>query len=526
MALTQQQKIAIAHAYAPILYFHPEEEFVPIRPEFYFGAAALWEGSPPTDMKKDWGHDKSAFPRQPRIPRFGISLDPNQDTEGTADSDNDGVNEWYLGHVHTDGVRQYLLTNSEIEHWLDSSGWAEAQDVTETSKNDRCNKAGALDKWREQGLTRVYSDWYYAEVQETSDLERILLSLEGFNGKPFETILRELLGEIWVVWYYFLYPIHEEYLRRCEQVFDVAHRGDYEGDWSAVGVVIQQPATLPWDHGGAFPQPLYVGYGVRLRGLSKEVFPDLFKQGMIIRPWGDVQRIPGTFHPRVFVTKGYHNNYSLPGDKDPSEGELLSIPLEHLVCEITEEVDEVANDAKETLEDIEETFKDSVITIAKIVAGSAIGFGLGGGLGSALGAFAGAVAGVIEALSTSNTDDVPSEEIRQGLEREPGPPDRSYGLVLKPADVANPLLPPAPPAHPQAETAVAIRNWLGTDADRLVDRSSQIWWPSDSQRKGYDGRWGVRCENDPNNRRSGIKFPDFRRALLNDLAVHLAKTTA
>ena len=29
MALTQQQKIAIAHAYAPILYFHSEEEFVP-----------------------------------------------------------------------------------------------------------------------------------------------------------------------------------------------------------------------------------------------------------------------------------------------------------------------------------------------------------------------------------------------------------------------------------------------------------------------------------------------------------------
>jgi hypothetical protein len=517
MALTQQQKIAIAQAYAPLLYFHPEEEFVPIHPEFYIKGSALWEGLPPTDQKKDWGEHKTVWPRRPSIPKLGISIDPNQDTQGTSDPDGDGVNEWYLGHTFPDGIQRYLLSNSDMEHWLDSAGWAESQDVTQTSKNDRCNKAGALEKWQETGSTRVFSDWYYAEVQESTDIERLLLSLEGNNGKPVNTILKELLGDIWVVWYYFLYPIHEEYWRRCDQVFDIAHQGDYEGDWNAVAVVIKKPAPLPWDSGGTFQPPLYVGYGVRQRGLSKDIFPDLIKQAMVIRPWDEVPRIPGSNHPRVFVTKGYHNNYSQPGDKDPVESDL--------VCEITQEADASSDEFKGTLEDIEETLKDYVVTVAKIAAGSAAGFGIGGFPGSAIGAMAGAIAGIAEALSTSNDEDAPTEDAGKGLEREPGPPPGQYGLVLKPPGV-DALLPPDA-AHPENnETAVTIRNWLGTDEDKLVDRSRQIWWPSDSSRRGFDGRWGVRCEKDPINRRSGIKFPDFRRALLNDLAVHLAKTTS
>jgi hypothetical protein len=523
MALTQQQRIALAQAYAPILYFHPDEQFVPLRPEAYLNAAALWEGKteghPATDQKKDWGIGGPGFPRRPTVPHRGLSVDPAHDVQGASDPDGDGVNEFYLGHTHPDGTLFFLESNSDREVWLDSSGWADGQDVTDTSANDRCNKDGAVDKWREQGLARVYSDWYYAEVQELSDMERILATFEGFAGKALDQIIREALGEVWIVWYYFLYPIHEEYLRRCEQVMDSdAHRGDYEGDWNAVGVVVQRPAVLPWDPGGTLPQPIHVAYGVRLRGIAEDVMPSLFKQGMIVRDWpGETPHIPQTTHPRVFVTKGYHNNYPAAGDHNPAEAELLVIPIGKLTCDVTEEIDEQVNDFKETLEDIGETAKDIGITIAKSLAGAAIGAGILGPVGAGIGALAGGVAGLIEGLATSNTDDLPSEEVREALEREPGPPPGRYGLVLSP-DGVDPLL-PAPPGQPPAaaETAVEVRNWLGSDADRLVDRSRQIWWQ-------YEGRWGVRCQNDPNDRRSGMTFPDFKRVLLNDLAVHLAKT--
>ena len=96
---------------------------------------------------------------------------------------------------------------------------------------------------------------------------------------------------------------------------------------------------------------------------------------------------------------------------------------------------------------------------------------------------AGAIAGIAEALSTSNDEDVPAEDVRKGLEPEPGPPKGHYGLVLKPPGV-DALLPPDA-AHPEDnETAVTIRDWLGTDQEKLVDRPRQIWWPSDSSRRG------------------------------------------
>ena len=529
MTISKQQQIALVRAYAPILIFHPEEAFTPINPQAYLRRAALWKGQPPTDRKKDWGIVTEGWPRRPTIPKGGISVDPHEDVEGLADMDGDGVGEWYLGHKHADNIQQYLRSDSEVEHWLDSAGWEDSQEVTAASENKRCNKNGAIEKWREmEGGSRVWSDWYSAEVLETTDVERILLTIPEINGNSINKIVKELLGDVWIIWYYFLYPIHEEYLRRCEQVFDTAWRGDYEGDWNAFGVVVRQTATFPWEQQSAPPQPLYAAYGARLRGIAKDLLSgsDLFAQGMVVRPWDRVSCAPNSTHPRVFVTKGYHNNYSTFGDKEPAQGVLIkAVPIDKLSCGVTEAIDEVANEIDESMQDVLETLKDAGVTLAKMVAGAGSGFGWGGPLGAGLGAIAGAAAGIFEGLATSNTDDIPSEDIRKDLEREIGPkPGTPYGLVLKPDDVSNPLLPPQP-GHPELdESAAEIRNWNGTDAERLVVRSTQIWWPSDHMRRGYDGRWGVRCQDDPNNRRSGIAFPNFRAALLNDLAVHLVST--
>jgi hypothetical protein len=521
MALTREQQAQIASAYAPILIFHPGEAYYPVRPEIYLERSALWQSNPASDRKADWGLPPPGFPRRPTIPKLGISLNPAEDTEGTTDPDHDGVNEFYLGHRTADGTLPYLTSTQGTELFLDCAGWASGNAVTDTSDNSRCNPEGAKQAWQPPGGIFQVEPWHYAEVQETSELERVLIAMGESDGKPVGTIIRQLLGEIWVVWYYFLYPVHTEYLRRCEQVFEGGTRGDYEGDWSAVAVVLQKPAVLPWEPGGSFINPLFVGYGVRIRGIAKDVAPNLFKLGMIIRPWATASRIG--LHPRVFVTEGYHNNNFEPGDRDPFQEDFVGTKLAELTCEVVEEGDKFVQDVKNALRDIGHAAADVAVTIAKVYAGASAGFGLGGFPGALLGAIAGAAAGVAEALSTSSTDDVPDKDTRKLLEREPGPPQTGgYGRVIKPVDVADPLTHEAT----RPETASEILAWSGTPADRLVDRATQIWWPGDSNRPGFDGRWGVQCENDPLDRRSGIPFPDFRRTLLNDLALHLAKTQA
>jgi hypothetical protein len=49
----------------------------------------------------------------------------------------------------------------------------------------------------------------------------------------------------------------------------------------------------------------------------------------------------------------------------------------------------------------------------------------------------------------------------------------------------------------------------GRHYDFIVDRTKQIWWPSDDGKSGYRGRWGPLVVSDPFRRRSGMRFPEF-----------------
>jgi hypothetical protein len=50
--------------------------------------------------------------------------------------------------------------------------------------------------------------------------------------------------------------------------------------------------------------------------------------------------------------------------------------------------------------------------------------------------------------------------------------------------------------------------------DMIVDRSRQVWWPSDDGTAGYRGRWGQRVAADPLPHRAGVKFPEFWKMFL------------
>lgn len=522
MTLTREQKQAIIAEYAPILIYHPEEAFVPVKPEVYMESSALWDCQPPSDNKEFWGNggpEGDKFPRYPTIPQGGISVSPGEDTNGTADPDGDTVNEWYLGHVSKDGIQPYLVSHEGSERFLEFGGWAGSQEVSRSSDNSSCNKQDALDRWRQADPEGTAGDWYYADVSEQEDIDRFLLAL-GVSAGDIKDLIRGVVGDIWIVWYYFFYPIHEEHLKRCEAFLDSTNRGDYEGDWNAVGVVVHKPLVLPWEEPGTpLPTPSHVGLGVRLRGISEEIFESMAAQGMVVRSWTEIGKIDR--HPRLFVSKGYHNFYSTPGAQNPPQFKILGVSAEKLTCGPLEQIQSAKEDFEEFLDDVGGTIEDIGITIMKGIAGAGIGAALGGPLGAGLGFLSGLIAGVVEGILGSDAAEGPSDEVMEAAELEQGPPKEGFGLVLKPASVEQPIFPTAKPP----EAATEIRIWNGTEAQRLVDYQNQIWWPTNPVRQGYDGRWGTRCTNDPLERRSGITFPEFGPALLNDLAIHISETS-
>jgi hypothetical protein len=514
MALTPEQRISLIRAYTPILFFHPEERFMPVRPELFLQGSALWRGDQ-TGKKDGWGLGGPAFPRRPLIPRGGISLKPSEDFEGQKDPDGDGVGEWYLGHNDTQKqIDPYLRSIDAEELWLDCAGWRDGDEVSATSTNEACDLDKLAARFTNDPSSPIPTQpWYYAEVMEIEEFDKFFV---GLTTEPLDAqeLLREQFGDVWVIWYYFLYPGHEEFLRRCEAFFDKKSDGDYEGDWNAVGVLVKRPATLPWETPQpTFPEPSRVGYGVRLRGLAKDVSETFFRQGMTIRDWHDEVEKSG-LHPRVYVSRGYHNNYSTAGTQPPTEATLGSIAIGSLACGVGEGAAAIGSEIKDAVADAGDVAGDVALTLAKMLAGAEIGFALGplGALGGAVG---GLVAGIVEA-NASSADHEPSADDWRQREEEHAPLPGKYGLVVAPADVPNPLETKNPdPAR--NETAVSLIHWPGLDQDKLVDRATQLWWGKDEQFRGYRGRWGVRVQNDPMLRRSGIEFPDFRRSFLRGL---------
>jgi hypothetical protein len=173
---------------------------------------------------------------------------------------------------------------------------------------------------------------------EIEEFQKFFVNLTA-GPADAESLLRNQFGDVWIIWYYFLYPGHQEFLRRCEAFFNEASDGDYEGDWNAIAVLVKRPATLPWEAPApVFPEPSYVGYGVRLRGLGKDVVSqDTFKQGMTVIKWTDIEKDTSSgFHPRVYVARGCHNNYATPGTHVPRDPTLLSIDIGSLACGVGE----------------------------------------------------------------------------------------------------------------------------------------------------------------------------------------------
>jgi hypothetical protein len=534
MALTPEEKAKLIQAYEPIMYFHPDEKFVPVNPRTYIESSALWPIQPVGDKlheKSSWGEfgthpafpgipGREKFPRRPSILRGGLSLNPADDQEGNNDSNGDGTPDWYLGHSDPSdarGPRPYLTSNENQGRalFLAHAGWAEDGDnVTETSKNEACDPDKLQGRWENEQKLKDNRNWYYAEVEELDTLGDLLGRIKGGQGVDVGAILKDKLfgGGSWFIWYHFLYPVHLEGTRLCEQMTGAGNNGNYEGDWNSIGIMVRREGNLPWDQ-ATFPAPEFIGFGMRGRGFIENLIP-FFRQQMAVYKWQDIQRVDT--HAKVYVALGSHNNYSIPGPQ-PSPS-ITDAP-----CNTAEDLNEQIEDLKDQVEDLKDTATAIAVTVVKIAAGAGIG-ALFGGVGALVGAVVGGIAAAIEAAVNSSDDESDSPSAPPPTTPDEQPPlPNTYGLVITP-DV---LKAQATVTANTQQVEVWAKSVTTADAleNHLVDRtgSQQLWWPTtiDRDDMGYNGRWGVVVTNDPRDRRSGIPFPDFKTAFLIDFVTSL-----
>ena len=93
-------------------------------------------------------------------------------------------------------------------------------------------------------------------------------------------------------------------------------------------------------------------------------------------------------------------------------------------------------------------------------------------------------------------------------------PTAGAGKTIRPAGLA------IPDGGPDVQDWTAQRDLTlnGRRYDFIVDRTTQVWWPSDGGEKGFRGRWGQQVASDVLTRRSGPRFPDYVTMFLKALA--------
>jgi len=534
---TLEQKRRLMRAYAPVLFLHRSERFVPVSPAAYLDRAALWDDSSPgADLRENWGRPSTAdaFPRAPL-------LRPGQLTVNPAAA---GGDVHFLGE-QVDGAFPFTQSDGERALFVDFRGWweegarpelgNEPGKVQETTENrwafvERLMQSWA--PWRPEDptapippdvammepfrrrLSADVHDWQSLAVaasQVDPDLISMLSKIASHAGNT----------NLWFIFYHFFYPAHEENLRWCEFVallnnlhkelppastnadqLDTSgglgdlrglHRADYAGDWSTVCVVVRaRPEWMPTAGGmqelpeddSDLPAPSFTGFGRRARSLMNEEGRFTFDQLM---PVTEDFGVVGERHVKVFAGRGTHNNFAIPG-QHPS-------PREESIFDSACDVNGTDQHSDAPVDDKYRKRRLALLGLLKILLGILLGVPLLPEVGAA--AFG------LEAMPR----DTPESGF--GPDTEDAPPSEAQALIIAPEETLN-------------ELALAPESaWQIADADLV---NGQIWWPPTlGPAEGYRGAWGVACAEDPFDARSGMPFPDARAKLIESLALLLEK---
>jgi hypothetical protein len=497
-----QEAVAMAKRFEPVMLFHPAEKHFPIDPKFYLERCALWQSKPhvrnffpggPAQEKEDWGEPPpTGTPRLPKVAKSQLFAFADEGTLGKT-----WFGDSFLGAV---GPKPTTEQPPMQDWFLQLAGWepfvtAPAEVTAKTENNFPTLGDNLYDK-----ALQGSQPWYYAEYFTNQEL-LTEFGKETPNGLDiFNAVINNIrLSRPRLLVYHFLYALHEEPLRGCEKAGDGDKFSTFAGEWTSVAILI--------DSSG---EPLYIGLTSRNIGSQNNMTVEDSRLSIMIHPWKDVARVGD--HPKVFVSKGTHGNYLTPGPHDLIPFTPGDVDLNQGTCAEIEKLDNVISGGEEVIIP-GHPGTSSEISIAKIVAATSIFGKLGGAL---IGFTVGLVWASIEGLANMST--FSGVNLAMKPDRKPkdeaGGPD--FGLILRPENLS----------IPERTSANRLENWptkMPSSKDNprfefIVDRDTQPWWPPRSKSVGYSGRWGPRVTNDPKDRRTGMRCPSFPIAFLEAIA--------
>lgn len=489
MELTRSAKRDLVARYMPILLMRATDIGPPLDPEVYVAQCALWSGSRPgLDDKVHWGIAAAGGRRTPHVARgsMGVDLLPLAETPGD--------------------VRQ-----SVDEYWLDCAGWRADAEVGPATDNRQADPERLRTIFAASDAVvraEVCDGAAWAALADAGIAEPLL----GLTG----TELSELLGRWALINYQMLFASHRG---PAEGIFPDGTRygaEDHEGSWVCFSILLSAPAP-----DAALLEPRFAIFERRFRGKSRSLGENRIQRQFEAIAWNDVPRLASSV--AVLAADGTHNLYPATVPASPS-GTIAIQSSGGFADNVT---DDVAAWVEEATEENWHTAAAVLgVTLAKMAAGAAIA--------GPIGAVGGLIAGVAEAgpiaeeighdpgpieidPSTTNPPEgeleEPEEETDGGLGTE------SIQIVAAgtiDTEAIEALLGTSP---------VDIRHIWAPRAFEPVDRSAERFWPTyaGAHSSGYLGRWGVRCAEDPFNRRAGDLLPDYRVEVLRSVLHLLAQ---
>lgn len=475
----------LAKRFAPILFLHAQEKFVPVDAKRFLENANLWRGTgAPLDSKAQWG-------TAPLIAAGGVS---GIKTEPGTVIDDATV-------LPATGAELFL----ELGGWKDSSEMHEAG-VTAASSNVYADRKSIEDLYSQPGKLKDSRFWYHAELFEGADFMRELGKIKAPEMVPLVPTNPAFLC------YYFFFPAHRQSVSSatCNDI-KAKEAACHAGDWQCMAILLEG------DPGGDASKykPVFFGctgfaFAPSSGAASREGYGFDAEDGypaMKVQRWrpqtGPLANQPtvegASDHPRLFVALDTHSLYPVPGTY-----EVFPYTDGPTWCDTFDNAAVMPEDYGQPEGAGTKFLKGLGAFFGKVMAG----FLAGGPPGMTVGAVAAAAEGYYP--SPSGLDIV-------GYGDTPDPdkvPLAGTGTTIRPKGVNV-----AGVTDMLEDWAVEQNKTIGRHRyDYIVNRNEQRFWPNPDMELGYRGRWGQRVTSDAMPRRAGPKFPDYFRMFMMGLA--------
>ncbi|MBB2769121.1 UNVERIFIED_ORG: hypothetical protein GGE11_000016 [Mycolicibacterium obuense] len=466
----------LARRFEPVLFFHPDEVFFPSDAKRFVESAQLWTATSPFDSPGRWGGPPGTpFPRQPEVPAGQLRGLP---TEGGT----------YLGNP------PLVAASATDERFLALGGWKDKDEVHHSGVfagklNVYADRAEIADRYSTDLEPSRY--WYHAELIDTARLTRLAA---GVTAPNLSRIVARLSNPT-LLCYYLFFPAHEESVGAgaCPNI-EAKEIGCHAGDWQCVALLLEGDGT---GEPSSFTPRFFGHTGLRPEAARPHAFDGDDRTVMKVEAWragsptAPIQPEVIGDHPRFYVARGSHSLYTTPGQHGVS-------PYPH-----SEPSQCGRFDAPPALPTAESDNTPVWVLLAKLVAGGLLGA-----------IFQGYTAALLEGILTAGGNVLPEDGPGDPPSPDQAPSAPGDGRTVKPANLTVP------------DAGADVQDWRsqegllvnGRTYGLVVDRATQVWWPSDDLQNGFRGRWGQRVADDPVPRRCGPEFPEYWKMFLSAVA--------